>query len=173
MTHYTKYTLHFHTTLCNFPNSHDFPMTFPWCFSTLWYLKMLHKGNKQDTILLANTCKNVTDLWSCWTRVCHPAPTFTPLKNCYSHTIPSFCYVVKKKRRHILPTQIETTACTFSKVVSNTLILQLTAAFSISVESLIISWCGDTIQSKDHICIDGTFHFRDWLFIFSKFFRKF
>ena len=33
----------------------------------------------------------------------HPVPTSTPLKNRYSHPIPSFCYVVEKKRRHILP----------------------------------------------------------------------
>ena len=36
-------------------------------------------------------------------RPIHPVPTSTPLKNRYSHPIPSFCYVVEKKRRHILP----------------------------------------------------------------------
>ena len=46
--------------------------------------------------------------WQLVTRPCttileHPVPTSTPLKNRYSHPIPSFCYVVEKKRRHILP----------------------------------------------------------------------
>ena len=50
--------------------------------------------------------------WEIWFGYCcvligscyqHPVPTSTPLKNRYSHPIPSFCYVVEKKRRHILP----------------------------------------------------------------------